>query len=246
MTLSRLSPHERALLAVFAARTREAKALRRAQALLWLDHGESLVAVATRLAVTRQTVYNWVKHFHTRRPAALGERLADGLRSGRPPTVQERIDPLLEAVLPQDPRALGYRSTTWTAPLLTQYLRDSHALTVSRQSVSLALARLDVRWKRPRHRLAHRSPTWRQGKGGSNGDSEDVPARSCGCSMKRSSPRCLPCLPVTDDGGSKSRCLSPAIMPGACSMARSISEVVMGSCWSPRPGITPRIKPSWR
>jgi hypothetical protein len=48
MTMSILSPHERALLAVFASRTREAKALRRAQALLWLDQGESLVTVATR------------------------------------------------------------------------------------------------------------------------------------------------------------------------------------------------------
>ena len=179
MTLSILSPHERALLTVFASRTHEAKELRRAQALLWLDQGESLVAVATRLDVTRQTVYNWVKHFRVRRSAALGERLADGLRSGRPPTVKERIAPVLEAVLPQDPHALGYRSTVWTAPLLTPYLRDAHALTVSRQSVSLALARLDVRWKRPRHRLAHRSPTWRQEKGGSNGDSEDVPALSC-------------------------------------------------------------------
>jgi len=58
MTMSILSPHERALLAGFASRTREAKALRRAQALLWLDQGESLGVVATRLDVTRQTVYN--------------------------------------------------------------------------------------------------------------------------------------------------------------------------------------------
>jgi transposase len=129
--------------------------------------------------VTRQTVSNWVKHFQTRRPAALRERLADGLRSGRPPTVKARLDPWLEAVLSQDPRGRGYRSTVWTAPLLTHYLRDTHQLTVSRQSVSWALARLDVRWKRPRHRLAHRSPTWRQEKGGSNGASVDVPARSC-------------------------------------------------------------------
>ena len=48
MTMSILSPHERALLAGFASRTREAKALRRAQALLWLDQGESLGVVATR------------------------------------------------------------------------------------------------------------------------------------------------------------------------------------------------------
>jgi len=89
------------------------------------------------------------------------------------------MEPVLEAVRPQDPRALGSRSTVWTAPLLTQYLRDTHALTVARQSVRLALARLDVRWKRPRQRLAHRSPTWRQGTGGSHGASVAVPALFC-------------------------------------------------------------------
>jgi transposase len=120
MTMSILSPHERALLAGLASRTREAQGLRRAPALLWLDQGDSLVAVATRLDVTRQPVYHWGKHCQTRRPAARRARLAAGLRSGRPPTVQERLAPWLEAVLSQDPRALGYGATGWPAPLLTQ------------------------------------------------------------------------------------------------------------------------------
>jgi hypothetical protein len=33
--------------------------LRRAQVLLWLGQGESAEAVAERLRVSRQTVYNW-------------------------------------------------------------------------------------------------------------------------------------------------------------------------------------------
>ena len=58
--------------------------------------------------------------------------------------------------------------TGWTNALLRQYLADAHVLAVSRKSVSLALARLHIRWKRPRHELALRPETWRQSKGGSN------------------------------------------------------------------------------
>jgi hypothetical protein len=49
---------------------------------------------------------------------------------------------------------------------LQQYLEEVHQLGVSRPSVSLALARLRIRWKRPRHHLARRSPTGGQAKGG--------------------------------------------------------------------------------
>jgi hypothetical protein len=63
MALLILSPQERALLEALASRTHQAKELRRVQALLWLDQGESPSAVAKRVGVTRQTVYNWVKHF---------------------------------------------------------------------------------------------------------------------------------------------------------------------------------------
>jgi transposase len=95
-------------------------------------------------------------------------RVADGERSGRPRTAHGIIDPLLEEVLDQDPTAYGYNSTLWTAPLLAQYLWDECKIKVSRDRVSLALQRLRVRWKRPRHHLVLRPDTWRQAKGGLN------------------------------------------------------------------------------
>ncbi|MDQ3651624.1 MAG: hypothetical protein M3458_15400, partial [Acidobacteriota bacterium] len=58
-----------------------------------------------------------------------------------------------------------------TAPLLVEYLRDEHQVVVSDDSVRAAIARLRMRWKRPRHHLALRPETWRQAKGGSNADS---------------------------------------------------------------------------
>jgi hypothetical protein len=86
---------------------------------------------------------------------------------------------LIAAVIDQDPRQLGYHSTAWTVPLLQHYLHDVHQVGVSSTSVSRALDRLDLRWKRPRHQLALRPETWRQSKGGSKKASAGVSARCC-------------------------------------------------------------------
>jgi transposase len=124
--------------------------------------------IAARLRVTRQTVYNWVERFETRADLDLKERLGDGTRSGRPSTALEIIDPLIDEVVVKDPREFGYRSTTWTAPLLQQYLEEKHQIKVSTPSVRLAIDRLRIAWKRPRHTLALRAQNWRQSKGGSS------------------------------------------------------------------------------
>jgi transposase len=93
--------------------------------------------------------------------------LSDAPRSGRPPTALGIIDPLIDAVIDDDPRDHGYRATVWTAHLLQRYLQETHRIETSRKSVGRAIARLGIRWKRPRHRLGLRPDTWRQSKGGS-------------------------------------------------------------------------------
>lgn len=148
------------------ANTHDARTIRRAYGLLWLDEGEAVQDIAARLGVSRQTVYNWVERFSVRQGRGLEARLADAERSGRPCTVQGIIDPLIAAVIDVDPHEFGYRAAVWTAPLLVGYLADQHQLDASCQSVRLALARLQMRWKRPRHQLALRPATWQQAKGG--------------------------------------------------------------------------------
>lgn len=117
--------------------------VRRAQALLWLDNGESPQAVARRLHVSRQTVYNWATRFKMHRGRlTIPERLVDEKRSGRPGVFPPIIDPLIKAVLSREPLEFGYQSHAWTATLLTHYLRNVHQVAVCRASVSLALKRL--------------------------------------------------------------------------------------------------------
>jgi transposase len=155
----------------------DAKTLRRAQALLWLADGEPVEEVADRSRVSRQSIYNWVARFQAPDHLVRGRRLADRERSGRPRTVHGIIDPLIAAVIEEDPRELGYHAAVWTAGLLQHYLQAEYQLAVGRRSIGAAIARLRLRWKRPRHHLARRSPTWRQAKGGSNAGCESGAGR---------------------------------------------------------------------
>lgn len=166
MTQFTLSCHDRRLLEALVAHTTDATVLRRGQALLWVASGDSVPDVARRLYVTRQAIYKWIRLFEQSSISDLATRLQAAPRRGRPRTVKGVIEPLLDEVIDHDPRLFGLNSTVWTASLLTQYLQAEHTLCVSVSSVRQALVRLAITWKRPRHTLSLRSPTWRQAKGG--------------------------------------------------------------------------------
>jgi len=160
MTLLTLSPEAWDALETLAAHPPDAQLLRRVQALLGLDEGETVPEMAARRRVTRQAVYQGVTHCRRRRSLERAARLTPGKRTGRPRMVHGGIEPLSLEEIDHDPRALGSRSTVWTAPRLCHDLRGVHHLAVSRPRVSFAMARLGRRWKRPRHDLARRPATW--------------------------------------------------------------------------------------
>jgi transposase len=166
MTPLKLGIPQRHELEYLASHTPSAKERCRALALLWLDQGATVEQVAESLFVSRQTAYNWADRLHARPELDLRGRLADAPRRGRPRAARGDVDALVAGVIGSDPRERGYHATVWTAPLLGQYLRDHHAVAVSRKTISRAIARPRIRWKRPRHQLALRPETWRQAKGG--------------------------------------------------------------------------------
>lgn len=166
MALVEPNSKEIAALEILLTTIKDVRQLKRAQAILWLTEGDNVEEVAQRLRVSRQTVYNWIARFQARTDVPPDLRVADALRSGRPRTALTIIDPLINAVIDLDPRQFGYRSTVWTASILQQYLAKKHHIEVCDKSVHLAIQRLGISWKRPRHFLALRSETWRQAKGG--------------------------------------------------------------------------------
>jgi transposase len=168
MAVITLSSAGRRALETIVARPRDSRQYRRAQALLWLAEGERPTAVAQRLRVHRDTIYEWAKRYRARGPQRVATCLLDRTRTGRPRQLAEMVARGVVAVVDTDPHAQGYRAAQWTAPLLRQYLREQQALAVSEVTVRRCLHRLGYRWKRPRYVLARRSPYWRQAKGGSS------------------------------------------------------------------------------
>ncbi|HID10419.1 MAG TPA: helix-turn-helix domain-containing protein, partial [Candidatus Latescibacteria bacterium] len=149
-------------------RSRDAKQVRRAQALLWLDQGEPVTNVARRQEVSRQTVYDWVRSFQERRHEPMAQRLRDRHRCGRPPEKGKAVEAFVERVMGTDPRQLGYHSPVWTIPLLCQHLKLEQGIEVSERTFRRCLKSMGYRYKRPRYVLSRRFPTWRQAKGGSS------------------------------------------------------------------------------
>src|SRR5262245_42445862 len=143
MALLALNSQERGDLQALLTPLALTNAVRRAQALLWLDAGHSPETVAARLGVSRPTLYKWGTRFTERRdPCDVSTRLADDKRPGRGKTTAQLIDPLIAAVLTRDPHEFGYCAPRWTPTLVERYLRNVAHVTVCRRSVSLALKRL--------------------------------------------------------------------------------------------------------
>lgn len=163
-----LSSRDYRRISEIAKLTHDVRVLKRAQALLWLSDGDHAYEVADRLLAAPRTIYRWVERFEARGDLPLADRLADGPRSGRPDTVAQQLDPLIEPLMDEGPENHGYAATVWTSPLLCQHVKNAHHLDASQRSVSRALERLELSWKRPGHGLARRSRRWRQAKGGSS------------------------------------------------------------------------------
>ncbi len=160
MALLKLSTSEYRQLEELAVDTKDAKVLRRAEALLWLHDGLSVDEIAVRLRISTRTIYNWVTRFEERQGMEVVDRLSDGKRAGRPRTVRGVIDPIIQKAIESDPEAIGYDAERWTAPLLQQYLKEKHKIKVSRQSIIGALRRSGFKWK-PGTRTATRgSQQW--------------------------------------------------------------------------------------
>ena len=166
MDKRRLSKRERQQLRTVTRTESSARVVRRAQALLWLAKNESVDAVAERLGVVRQTVYNWRQEYVRRSDEPLLQRLRDEPRSGRPATKIEIALHWLPQLLSCRPRAFGYRARSWTSWLLCKQIEQHSHATLGLNTVRRALHQLRYRFKRPRYVLARRAPNWRQSKGG--------------------------------------------------------------------------------
>src|SRR5438132_7108452 len=95
--------------------TRNASLYRRTLAIVEIDQGKPVEAVAEALAVSRQTVYNWIESYTASYdPLAL----VDAARSGRPSSWTPDLQELLGKLLKETPSQWGLPGMHWTVPLL--------------------------------------------------------------------------------------------------------------------------------
>jgi transposase len=161
-----LTDSQRQELQHLACRGRDARMVRRAQGLLWLDQGEHPIAIAHRLGVTREAVYSWARRLRGMVDRPLAQGLRDQPRSGCPRRKRHAVEELVEQVMDARPSEYGYQAEGWTATLIRYHLQAKQAIEVSETTVRRCLKGMGYRWKRPRYVLARRDPFWRQAKGG--------------------------------------------------------------------------------
>jgi transposase len=166
-TLINLSPRARMILADITSSGVPGREVRRAQALLWLDAGESVQAVANRLQVSRQMLYGLVARYSERQDLPVRARIQDEVHSGRPAAKRAVAMEAIKALLAKSPAEYGYREQLWTTPLLKAQIKAQQGVVLSDDTIQRALHDLHYRYKRPRYVLARRDPFWRQAKGGS-------------------------------------------------------------------------------
>jgi transposase len=154
--------HDRRRLAAALAQAQDVKFFRRLQVVLYLAEGGSLDRAAHFARVDRSTVHRWL-HLYQRNRCP--EDLRDEVRPGRPREAEGLDADLLAQVLAQDPRTLGYRSTGWTAPLLTTHLNRECGCQVSERTLRRRWEQYGWCWKRPRYVYQERAPHIGQKKG---------------------------------------------------------------------------------
>jgi transposase len=156
------SSHDRRRLANTLKRTSDVRLFRRVQAVLRVAEGGPIRSVARSLRISGRSVQRWVEVYGCRRQP---EDLLDARRSGRPRAAGKLDQAALAQVLAQDPRALGYRATTWTTPLLTTHLNRECGCPVSERTLRRRLQEGGWRWKRPRYVFSERDIAIGQKKG---------------------------------------------------------------------------------
>lgn len=136
---------ERQLLQGLAAATSLPASLReRARMILLAVDGVPPWEVAERFGCTTATVKKWIARFNAE--GALG--LFDRPRSGCPRRhTGETAWKVVEAATTR-PDALGLPFSSWTLAKLRRYLREQHAIDLSREGLRQLLARHGLSWKK--------------------------------------------------------------------------------------------------
>ena len=114
---------------------------------IWFSHlGKSVQEIAELLDVSVESVRNWIHIFEEDG----FEGLADDWRSGRPPKANEAYIERLLDMVHISPLLVGYSVTSWTLPLLAEYMGKETGVRLSGERIRQLLLKNGMRFRRPK------------------------------------------------------------------------------------------------
>jgi transposase len=119
----------------FLKQTKEARVLRRAQAVRNVVKGQRLQTVSDALSFTYSALRKWVHRF-----ASQGTQgLVDRPRSGRPPKMTCELEQHLNRLVDQDPLPHGSVHSQWSCQELATVLAQQTGVQLGRESIRCVL-----------------------------------------------------------------------------------------------------------
>jgi transposase len=146
-------------------RTRDARQLRRLEAVMLVASGASVSKAAVLTSQSRQSIYNAIARYRVHHRC---DDLRDRPRSGRPRVARAITERRILRARLESPMAFGYHATTWTVDLLADHLAQRYRQKITPRTLRRRMRSSRLRWKRPRHTYHWPDPHKPQKKGASN------------------------------------------------------------------------------
>ena len=123
----------------------------RCTAIHLLHLGHKPEEVAKMQAVSKPTIYGWIKRWQSGKVEALANRP----RSGRPPKADAAYSTALAEVIEKEPKELGYDFMLWTVERLSAHLEKETGIRLSESRLRALIKRKGYRYRRPKRDLGH-------------------------------------------------------------------------------------------
>lgn len=146
-----LSRQEAGELERLVRKGRDAREMRRAQAIRLSAQGKKAWEIAELLGMTRQSVMRFIDAFNREGIKGLSEKP----RSGRPPKATDEYVRLLKEAVGTPPAELGYPFSSWTTGRLREHLARECHVVLHPDYLSRLMAKHGIVYRRPRHVMDH-------------------------------------------------------------------------------------------
>jgi transposase len=136
------------------ARSDESRYDHRLHGLLLITGGYNCQQVAALFGEDRRTVQRWVTRFETHGLTGL----RDGVRSGRPATLNATQWAALGRDLRRDPQAFGHTGHLWDGKLLAAHLHRRYKVELGVRQCQRIFGHMGFRLRKPRPQVAQSDP----------------------------------------------------------------------------------------